>query len=87
MKLEASKGFKLEWEGKEYTLKKPKVKESMDFYKAYAKLPKDDAVAQVELSITQLDSLGLPREVVEEMELPHIKAIQELLLGDNNQGK
>ena len=87
MKLEASKGFKLEWEGTEYTLRKPKVKESVLFAKAFNKLSEDKVVERMELTIDQLDKLGLPREVTEEMEMTHLKAIQNLLNGVDTAGK
>lgn len=87
MKLEASKGFKLEWEGTEYTLRKPKVKESVLFAKAFNKLSEDKIVERMELTIDQLDKLGLPREVTEEMEMNHLTAIQNLLNGVDTAGK
>ena len=87
MKLEASKGFKLEWEGTEYTLRKPKVKESVLFAKAFNKLSEDKVVERMELTIDQLDKLGLPREVTEEMEMNHLTAIQNLLNGVDTAGK
>ncbi len=87
MKLEASKGFKLEWEGTEYTLRKPKVKESVLFAKAFNKLSEDKVVERMELTIDQLDKLGLPREVTEEMEMTHLTAIQNLLNGVDTAGK
>mgnify|MGYP001203237638 CR=1 FL=1 len=87
MKLEASKGFKLEWEGKEYTLRRPRVKESMVFAKAFNKLSADKVFERMELAIEQLDNLGLPRAVTEEMEMSHITAIQNLLNGVDTSGK
>ena len=87
MKLEASKGFKLEWEGKEYTLRRPRVKESMLFAKAFNKLSNDKVFERMELAIEQLDNLGLPRAVTEEMEMSHITAIQNLLTGVDTSGK
>lgn len=87
MKLEASKGFKLEWEGTEYTLRKPKVKESVLFAKAFNKLSEEKIVERMELTIDQLDKLGLPREVTEEMEMTHLTAIQNLLNGVDTAGK
>tara|TARA_Y100000004_G_C8902730_1_gene407196 strand:+ start:32 stop:295 length:264 start_codon:yes stop_codon:yes gene_type:complete len=87
MKLEASKGFKLEWEGKEYTLRRPRVKESMLFAKAFNKLSNDKVFERMELAIEQLDNLGLPRAVTEEMEMSHITAIQNLLNGVDTSGK
>lgn len=87
MKLEASKGFKLEWEGTEYTLRKPKVKESVLFAKAFNDLTEDQIVERMELTIEQLDNLGLPREVTEEMEMDHLTAIQKLLNGVDTTGK
>lgn len=87
MKLEASKGFKLEWEGTEYTLRKPKVKESVLFAKAFNKLSEEKIVERMELTIDQLDRLGLPREVTEEMEMTHLTAIQNLLNGVDTAGK
>ena len=87
MKLEASKGFKLEWEGKEYTLRKPRVKESMEFAKAFNSLKEHQVVERMELAISQLDNLGLPKEVTENMEMSHITAVQNLLNGVDTQGK
>ena len=87
MKLEVSKGFKLEWEGKEYTLRRPRVKESMLFAKAFNKLSNDKVFERMELAIEQLDNLGLPRAVTEEMEMSHITAIQNLLNGVDTSGK
>ena len=87
MKLEASKGFKLEWEGKEYSLRRSRVKESMLFAKAFNKLSNDKVFERMELAIEQLDNLGLPRAVTEEMEMSHITAIQNLLNGVDTSGK
>mgnify|MGYP003149273044 CR=1 FL=1 len=86
MKLEASK-ITLEWEGTEYKLRRPKVKESMLFTKAVSKLSDDKIVEKIELAIEQLDKCGLPREVTEEMEMTHLTAIQNLLNGVDTAGK
>lgn len=87
MKLEASKGFVLEWEGTEYTLRKPKVKESMLFAKEFNALDDNQVIERMELAIDQLDKLGLPRDICEEMEMTHITAIQNLLNGVDTAGK
>lgn len=87
MKLEASKGFSLEWEGTEYTLRKPRVKESILFAKQFNQYSEDQIVEKMDAAIEHLDNLGLPRAVAEEMEMSHITAIQNLLNGVDSQGK
>ena len=86
MKLEATR-IKLEWEGTEYTLRRPRVKESILFAKAFNQLSDDQVVERMDLTINQLDELGLPKAVTEEMEMAHLTAIQKLLNGVDTTGK
>ena len=86
MKLEPSNLMSLEWKGTEYKIRKPYVKESMQFAKDFEKA-KGDGYKVMVLTIDQLDKLGLPKAVTEEMEMTHITAVSNLLNGVDSTGK
>lgn len=87
MKLVPSSALVIEWKDKEYELRKPRVKETMDFSKAYAKVDQTDTVEVLSLTIDYLDQLGLPKKVSEEMEMDHITQISNAINKVDTAGK
>lgn len=87
MKLVPSSALVIEWKDNEYELRKPRVKETMDFSKAYAKVDQTDTVEVLSLTIDYLDQLGLPKKVSEEMEMDHITQISNAINKVDTAGK
>ena len=87
MKLTKSSLMTINWDEKDYKIRKPKVLESMEFSKQWNKTKKDDSYALMLLTIDYLDKLGLPKAVTEEMEIEHVTAISNLLNGVSTEGK
>lgn len=87
MKLTKSSLATINWDDKDYHIRKPKVLESMEFSKEWNKIDKNDSYALMLLTIDYLDKLGLPKAVTEEMEVEHVTAITKLLNGVSTEGK
>tara|TARA_R100000773_G_scaffold31958_1_gene27289 strand:+ start:1060 stop:1332 length:273 start_codon:yes stop_codon:yes gene_type:complete len=85
--LEDSKHKILEWNGSDYKLRKPCMLESLEYHKQYQKIDKNDAYDLLNLSITFLDKLGLPKKVAHAMEPSHITAILTFLNEADTEGK
>jgi len=87
MKLVPSSALVIEWKDSEYELRRPRVKETMDFSKAYAKVDQTDTVEVLSLTIDYLDQLGLPKKVSQEMEMEHITQISNAINQVDTAGK
>ena len=87
MKLVPSSALVIEWKDKEYELRKPRVKETMQFSKAYAEVDQSNTIEVLELTISYLDNLGLPKKVSEEMEMDHITQISNAFNKVEDAGK
>ena len=87
MKLVPSSALIIEWKDSEYELRRPRVKETMDFSKAYAKVDQTDTVEVLSLTIDYLDQLGLPKKVSQEMEMDHITQISNAINQVDTAGK
>lgn len=87
MKLTKSNKMTINWDDKDYFIRKPKVLESMEFSKKWKQVDKADSYTLMLMTIEYLDKLGLPKAVTEEMEIEHVTAISNLLNGVSTEGK
>lgn len=82
MDLSSSK-LSLKWNGDEYSLKHPSVRQHM----LYTKDLEKSKGKEVECLIKFLEGLGLPKDVSYEMELGHLQKVVGALTGVDGQGK
>lgn len=69
--------YKINFYGSEYEMRKPTVRETVNFQKTLASLQSED-----EKLLGLMDffiSLGLPKEIVESMQIDHIVELSEKL--------
>lgn len=71
------KELKFKFDGNEYTITHPTVKQVKELQ---GELKKKDADS-FELMLDLFDKLGLPKDVAEEMEPEHLQIIEENLMG------
>ena len=79
----SSRTLSLKWNGDEYSLKHPSVRQHM----AYTEQLQKKKGKEVEDLIDFLDGLGLPKECSMEMELGHLQQVVSALTGTDGQGK
>ena len=79
----SSRILSLKWNGNEYNVKHPSVKQHM----AYTTQLQKKKGKEVEVLIDFLDGLGLPKECSMEMELSHLQQVVGALTGTDGQGK
>ena len=87
LELKPSTSVIIDWKGDEYELRKPTVKETVDYSSSYAKSDKDNAEKVLELTISHLNKLGLPKEVAYQMEMDHITQISNAVNKVDTSGK
>jgi hypothetical protein len=79
----SSTTLSLKWNGDEYSLKHPSVRQHM----AYTEQLQKKKGKEVECLIDFLEGLGLPKQASLEMELGHLQQVVSALTGAKNQGK
>lgn len=79
----SSTTLSLKWNGDEFKLKHPSVKQHM----LYTKDLEKSKGKEVECLIKFLEGLGLPTEVSYEMELGHLQQVVGALTGADSKGK
>ena len=79
----SSRTLSLKWNGDEYSLKHPSVRQHM----AYTEQLQKKKGKEVEVLIDFLDGLGLPKKASLEMELGHLQQVVGALTGTDGQGK
>ena len=79
----SSRKLSLKWNGDEYSVKHPSVKQHMSYV---AQLQKKEG-KEVEVLINFLDSLGLPKEASLEMDIAHLQQLMSALTGTDTEKK